>query len=153
MYLNEWKVHVILESMNASERFDPHAASAEIDRAAARVRRARWWYVAASAVMAVYSAAFYIGLMAYPERLEDLVIPGLLLVMAVLGFMCWRQRMVSRGTSRVETAVIVSSVCLGAVAAVANQSAIPEGLTVWAVLVGVLPGLPFAWLAWRAARR
>ncbi|WP_156926073.1 hypothetical protein [Glycomyces arizonensis] len=139
--------------MNTSESFDPRAASAEIDRAAARVRRARWWYVAAWAVMAVYSAAFYIGLMAYPERFEDLVIPAMLLVVAILGFMSWRQRMVSRGASRVETTVILSSICLGAVAAVVNESAVPDGLTVWAVLVGVLPAIPFAWLAWRAARR
>lgn len=131
----------------------PREALDAIDRAGRRVRRERWWYVASSALMALYTAAFYIGMIAAPDTVEDFVLPGVAFVVVFAGVVGLRMRMVDRTARRIESRVIWTSVGLAVPAMLLNKFVLPEGLTPWAVLVGVLPAVPFAFLAWRVARR
>lgn len=140
-----------MDSVTPSE-MDPRAALETIDRSSRRVRRERWWYVAAALLMAGFTAAFYIGLTAFPATVGDLVLPGALLVAAFAGFIGLRQRMVARVANRMENVVIWVSVGLAVPTMVLSRFVVPDGFTLWAVLVGVLPAVPFAVLAWRVAR-
>jgi hypothetical protein len=131
---------------------DPQAALDAIDRAGQRVRRQRWWYVCAALVMAGFTAAFYIGMAAFPATVDALVLPGVLLVAAVTGLIGLRQRMVDRVAGRWENALMWASVGLALPTLALIRFVVPDGFTIWAVLVGVLPAVPFAVLAWRVAR-
>jgi uncharacterized membrane protein YhaH (DUF805 family) len=139
--------------MTNPQDIDPRTALSEIDRVDGRVRRDRWWPVAAALTMAVFTAAFYTGLKAFPETADDLVLPGVLMVLALLGLIALRRRVVDRGDNRREERTIWTSVCLAVVTILLNRFVVPDGLTPWVVLVGLLPAAPFVILAWRIARR
>ncbi|MEV1330380.1 hypothetical protein AB0J20_12475 [Micromonospora costi] len=132
---------------------DPSAALSEIHRVDRRVRRDRWWPVAAAVIMAVYTAAFYIGLKAFPEAADGFVLPGVLLVTALLGLIAFRRRVVDRGDTRREEMTVWTSIGLAVVTILLNRFVVPDGLTPWVVLVGLLPAAPFLLLAWRITRR
>ncbi|RKN52955.1 hypothetical protein D7193_24470 [Micromonospora costi] len=117
------------------------------------MRRDRWWPVAAALIMAVFTAAFYTGLKAFPETVDDFVLPGVLLVMALLGLIAFRRRVVDRGDTRREELTVWASVGLALVTILLNRFVLPDGLTPWVVLVGLLPAAPFLLLAWRITRR
>ena len=131
---------------------DPHTALQEIDRVDRRVRRGRWWQVASALVMMFFSAAFYIGLKAFPGTAENLVLPVILLVFTLISLIAWRQRVVDRGDKRLEERTAWISLGLAAVTVALNAFVVPDGLSVWVVLAGLLPAIPFAVLAWRFAR-
>ena len=139
--------------MTESPDIDPRAALSEIDRVDRRVRRDRWWPVAAALTMAAFTAAFYIGLTAFPGSADDFVLPGVLVVMAILMLITFRRRVVDRGDHRREERTIWASIGLAVVTIVLNRFVVPDGLTPWVVLVGLLPALPFMVLAWRIAHR
>jgi peptidoglycan/LPS O-acetylase OafA/YrhL len=133
---------------------DPRVAWQEIDRVDRRVRRGRWWRVAAALFMAAFLATFYIGLKAYPDTADDLVLPGMLLALAILGLIGWRQRVADRDGKREEERTTWASLGLAVVTIGLNALVLPDnGLTLWVVLAGLLPAVPFAVLAWRIARR
>jgi hypothetical protein len=133
---------------------DPRTALQEIDRVDRRVRRGRWWQVASALLAAVFLATFYIGLKAYPGTANGLVIPGFLVAFAVLGLIAWRRRVADRGDRRQEENAAWASMGLALITIGLNAFVLPDdGLTLWVVLVGLLPALPFAFLAWRIARR
>jgi uncharacterized membrane protein len=132
---------------------DPRTALSEIHRVDRRVRRDRWWLVVAALTMAVFTAAFYTGLKAFPETADDYVLPGVLLVTALLGLIALRRRVVDRGDNRREERTIWASIGLAGVTILLNRFVVPDGLTPWVVLVGLLPAAPFVVLAWRIARR
>ncbi|GAA1774412.1 hypothetical protein [Luedemannella helvata] len=139
--------------MTESPDMDPRTALSEIDRVGRRVRRDRWWPVAAALTMAAFTAAFYIGLKAFPGTADDYVLPGVLVVTAILVLITFRRRVVDRGDNRREERTVWASIILAVVTIVLNRFVVPDGLTPWGVLVGVLPALPFMVLAWRTARR
>lgn len=133
---------------------DPRDALREIDRVDQRVRRGRWWQVAYALVCAVFFASFYIGLKAYPGTAENLVLPAMLLVVAILWLLSLRRRVVDKDDKRLGEKAGWVSLGLAAITVVLNAFVVPNnGLTVWVVLVGLLPAIPFVVLAWRFARR
>lgn len=148
--MNGGEVNAIMESMTGIE---PQAALQEIDRVDRRVRRSRWWRIAAAVIMGVFTAAFYIGLKAYPGTADDYVLPGLLLVLALLGLVALGRRVAGRDDRRQEERVVWASLGLAVVTIVLNRFLVPSGLNAWVVLTGLLPAVPFAVLAWRIAKR
>jgi hypothetical protein len=132
---------------------DPRTALEEIDRVDRRVRRGRWWQVASALVMMFFSAVFYIGLKAYPGTADNLVLPVILLTFTLVSLIAWRQRVAGKDDKRLEQKAGWVSLGLAAVTVTLNWWVLPDGLSVWTVLAGLLPAIPFAVLAWRFASR
>ena len=131
----------------------PRSALSEVDRVRRRIRARRWWHVASALVMTVSLTAYYIAMASWPRRVDDFVLPGVLVVVAVLAFIGWRTRSVDPRAERLETRTILLSLALALVTIAVNRFVLPEGLSAGTVLTGLLPGLPFAYLAWRVGRR
>lgn len=128
-------------------------ALSEVDRVRRRIRARRWWHVASALVMTVALTAYYIAMASWPRRVDDYVLPGVLVTVAVLGFIGWRIRSVDPRAQRLETPAVLVSLALALVTIAVNRFLLPEGLSAGTVLTGLLPGLPFLYLAWRVGRR
>jgi len=143
--------------MSTSEdntRPSPSAAAEALssaDAAARRIRSRRGWYIAGTLVMAVALAAFSIALASWPDRLADLIIPGLLVVGAILALLAWSGRTIPTAAVAVSNRVVFISAALMVVTLLLNRL-LPAGFSGWVVLTGLLPALPFLYLAWRVAR-
>ncbi|UJP11582.1 hypothetical protein L2X99_08935 [Microbacterium sp. KUDC0406] len=122
------------------------------DAVARRIRSRRRWYIAGALVMALALAGFTIALAVWPDRLADVIIPGLLVVLALLAVLAWSGRTIPTGAVAVTNRVVLVSAVLMVVALLLNRMILPEGFSVWAVLTALLPALPFLYLAWRTAR-
>lgn len=129
----------------------PQAAVSEIDGVNRRVRQNRWPVVAAL-TMAVLSAAFYIGLKALPETAHDLLLPSVVMAVLTVGVIAIRRSVVHRGSGHRTELALLTSVGLALVTIYLNRFVLPEGLTLSAVLLGLLPSIPFVVLAWWVAR-
>lgn len=132
----------------------PSAAAEAIssaEAAARRIRSRRGWYIAGALVMAVALAAFSIALASWPDRLADLIIPGLLVVGAILALLTWSGRTIPTTAVAVSNRVVLVSAVLMVVTLLLNRL-LPAGFSVWVLLTGLLPALPFLYLAWRVAR-
>lgn len=140
-------------SMTVPAGVDPHEALNEIHRMNQRVRRARWSYVLTAMIMAVYTAGMYIGVKSFPHTVPAFVLPWLLLTGGLLALIAFRRRVVDRDARRIEERVAYLSMGLGLVAIILNMFVVPDGFTVWSVLVGLLPAVPFLVRAWQVARR
>lgn len=126
-------------------------ALSSADAAARRIRSRRGWYIAGTLVMAVALAAFSIALASWPDRLADLIIPGLLVVGAILALLAWSGRTIPTAAVAVSNRVVFISAALMVVTLLLNRL-LPAGFSGWVVLTGLLPALPFLYLAWRVAR-
>ncbi|WP_027945219.1 hypothetical protein [Amycolatopsis taiwanensis] len=137
-----------------TERSDlaPQGAPSEIDRANRRVRQDGWWPVAASVLMAVFSAAFYIGLKALPETAHNLLLPDVVLAVIIVGVAAIRRSVVNRGAGHRAELAVLTSVGLALVTIYLNRFVMPDDLTPLAVHIGLLPSIPFAVYAWWVAR-
>jgi hypothetical protein len=122
------------------------------DAVARRINAQRWWYVVGALVMAAALTAFTIALASWPERLAEVIIPGLLAVGAILALLAWCGRTVPAAATASTSRVVYLSAGLTLVALLLIRLVLPEGFSAWAVLVGLLPGLPFIALAWRVSR-
>lgn len=123
-----------------------------VDVAARRIRVRRAWYIAGALVMAAALAVVNIVLASWPERLADVIVPGLLVVVAILAAFAWFGRgVLAAGAVSTNRAVYLSAVLM-VVTFLLNRLLIPEGFSGWVVLTGLLPALPFIALAWRAGR-
>lgn len=130
-----------------------HDALAEVERVRRRIRSRRWWHVASGLVTAVFLTAYYIAMAAWPEQADDFVLPAMGAVFVILLLMQWRMRAVPREAARLEENTVWVSLGLALVTIALNAFVLPEGLSVWIILTGVLPALPFLYLAWRVGRR
>ena len=126
-------------------------ALSSADAAARHIRSRRGWYIAGTLVMAVALAAFSIALASWPDRLADLIIPGLLVVGAILALLAWSGRTIPTAAVAVSNRVVFISAALMVVTLLLNRL-LPAGFSGWVVLTGLLPALPFLYLAWRVAR-
>jgi len=126
-------------------------ALSSADAAARRIRSRRGWYIAGTLVMAVALAAFSIALASWPDRLADLIIPGLLVVGAILALLAWSGRTIPTSAVAVSNRVVFISAALMVVTLLLNRL-LPVGFSGWVILTGLLPALPFLYLAWRVAR-
>ena len=84
-------------------------ALSSADAAARRIRSRRGWYIAGTLVMAVALAAFSIALASWPDRLADLIIPGLLVVGAILALLAWSGRTIPTAAVAVSNRVVFIS--------------------------------------------
>lgn len=122
------------------------------DAVARRVRSHRRWYIAGTLVMGVVVAAFTTASIAWPERLAEVVIPGLVVVALILAALTWSGRTVPTAATGLSNRMIYLSAGLLLAALLLDRFALPEGFSVWAVVLGILPALPFLYLAWRVSR-
>jgi len=122
------------------------------DAVARRIRSHRRWYIAGALVMAVTMIAFTIVLASWPSRLAQVIIPGLVVAAAILVGLAWWGRTVPAAATAATNRTVFLSALLVVVALVLIRLFLPEGFSSWAVLTGLLPGLPFIYLAWRVAR-
>jgi hypothetical protein len=102
--------------------------------------------------MAVALGAFTIALASWPERLAELIIPGLLVVGVILAVLAWCGRTVPAAATARTNRTVYLSAGLTVVALLLIRLVLPEGFSAWAVLTGLLPALPFLYLAWRVGR-
>jgi hypothetical protein len=122
------------------------------DAVARRIRARRRWYVAGALVMAAALTAFTIALASWPERLAEVVVPGLLAVAAILAVLAWCGRTVPAAATALTNRTVYQSAALMLVALLLIRLVLPEGFSAWAGLTGLLPGLSFIWLAWKVGR-
>ncbi|MBS1697919.1 MAG: hypothetical protein JST25_05900 [Actinobacteria bacterium] len=133
---------------------DPRAAAdslAAADAIARRIRSHRRWYVVGALVMAVALAAFTVAVVSWPDQLAELIIPGILVIGGVLAILAWRGRTIPTAASAANRVIVVTAVLM-IVVFLLNRFVLPEGFTAWALLVGLLPALPFVYLARRVGR-
>ncbi|HEY1180353.1 MAG TPA: hypothetical protein VGF17_29710, partial [Phytomonospora sp.] len=90
---------------------------------------------------------------AWPDDVGDYVLPWLAVTMGVLLLMKWRMRAVPREAARLEERAVWISLGLALVTIAVNNLLLPPGFSVWIVLTGMLPALPFLHAAWRVGRR
>lgn len=127
------------------------ASLAAADDIARRIRSHRRWYIVGALVMAIALAAFTIALASWPDQLAEVIIPGILVIGGILALLAWRGRTVPAAASTANRVVYVSA-GLMVVAFLLNRFILPSGFTGWSLLVGLLPAVPFVYLAWRVAR-
>lgn len=122
------------------------------DTVARRIRSHRRWYIAGALVMATALIAFTIALGSWPEHLAEVIIPGLVAVGAILAVLGWCGRTVPATATVWTNRMMYLSAGLTVVALLLIRLVLPEGFSAWIVLTGLLPGLPFLYLAWRVSR-
>jgi hypothetical protein len=133
----------------------PSAAVEALDAAdavARRIRSRRRWYVAGALVMAAALTAFTTALASWPERLAEVIIPGVLAVGAILAVLAWCGRTVPAAATALTERTVYQSAGLMLVALFLIRLVLPEGFSAWAGLTGLLPGLSFISLAWKVSR-
>lgn len=126
-------------------------ALSSADAAAGRVRSRRHWYTAGALVMAAAMLTFNVALAAWPDRLANVIVPGLVLVLAILALLAWSGRTVPTAATATTNRVMLVSAVLMITTLLLNRL-LPAGFSGWVVLTGLLPALPFLYLAWRVAR-
>ena len=126
-------------------------ALSSTEAVARRIRSRRGWYIASTLVMATTMGAFSISLVSWPDRLADLIIPGLLVIAAILALLAWSGRTIPTAAIALTNSVVLLSAALMVVALLLHRL-LPVGFSGWALLTGLLPALPFLYLAWRVAR-
>lgn len=144
----------MLTPAHSDDRF-PSTASESLEIAetmSRRIRARRGWYIVGALVMAVVLAAFVVALAAWPEHLAQVIVPGLILVGAILAVLGWSGRTMPAATVTATNRVVGASAVLLLVALLLIRFVLPEGFSVWTALIGALPALPFLYLAWRAGR-
>lgn len=141
-------------SFNPHYSGDPEPAEVlgEVFRVRERIRARRWWYVAESLVMASSLTVFYIAIHAWPDLVATWLLTGLVVVTGVLALMQRHRRSVPTPARKWEGRAMLLSFGLVLVCLPVYRFLLPEGLSLWLALVGLLPGLPFAVLAWRVGR-
>lgn len=112
----------------------------------------RWWYLAAALIMAIALAAFYVGIKAFPQSTGGYVLPGALVTVLLAAGAGYRVKVLNSRMARHERTALIAAAALSVVTILLHQFAVPDGLSVWTVLTGVLPALPFVVLAWRSQR-
>ncbi|MGH3469600.1 MAG: hypothetical protein ACRDQF_17920 [Thermocrispum sp.] len=116
------------------------------------MRAYRWWYFAAAVIMAIALAAFYVGVKAYPQSFGGSVLPGLLVTVLLLAGCLYRLRVTDTAMASAERLALAAAAALSVVTVLLQAFAVADGLSVWTVITGVLPALPFLLLAWQAQR-
>lgn len=122
------------------------------DAAGSRIRSRRRWYVAGALVLAVALAGFVIALASWPDRLAEVIVPGILVVLALLSLLAWCGRTIPSAAVKTTNRAVFASAVAIVVALVLNRFLLPAGFSGWVVLTGLLPALPFLYLAWRVSR-
>jgi len=135
-----------------SSPWTPSAALGAADAASRRVRSRRRWYIAGAVVMAAALVAFSVTLASWPDRLAQVIVPGLVGVLAILALLAWCGRTLPTGTVAATNRALFLGAALLVVTLLLDRLLLPDGFSGWSVLAGVLPGLPFLWLARRVTR-
>lgn len=131
---------------------EPSEALSEVVRVSERIRAHRWWYVAESLVLASSLTVFYIAIHTWPDLVATWLLTGLVVVTGVLALMQRHRRSVPTPARKWEGRAMLLSFGLVLVCLPVYRFLLPEGFSLWLALVGLLPGLPFAVLAWRVSR-
>jgi len=113
------------------------------------VQAGRWWYFAAAVVMAIALGAFYVGLKAYATAY---VLPALLVTVLLAAGCVYRLRVTDSPLAHHERTALGAGAALSVVTILLHAFAVPDGLSAWTVVTGVLPALPFLLLAWQSQR-
>lgn len=122
------------------------------DSVVRRTRSHHRWYIVGALVMAATLTAFTIALAAWPEPLAAVVVPGLLVVGAILAVLARLGRAVPAEATAWIGRTLWLSAGLMLVALLLIRLVLPPGISVWVGLAGLLPALPFLQLARRLNR-
>lgn len=133
---------------------DPEAGAAltEIARVQGHVRARRWWYVAESLVVATSLTIFYVAIHSWPDLVATWLLTGVVVVTGILALLQRHRRSVPTPAKKAEARALWVSAGLVLVCLPIYRFLLPDGFSLWVLLVGTLPGLPFAVLAWRVSR-
>lgn len=124
----------------------------EISRVHEQVRARRWWYVAEALLMSCSLTLFYVALHAWPDLVDRWFLTGVVVMTAVFALLGWRRRSVPAPAQQWEGRALGVSFVLVFVCVPVYRFLLPDGFSLWVVLAGLLPGLPFAVLAWKVGR-
>lgn len=105
--------------------------------------------------MTIALAAFYVGIKAVttaPDSSSDYVLPGALVTVLLLAGFGFRLRFTDSALARQERLALAAAAALSVVTILLHVFVVPDGLSAWTVLTGVLPALPFLLLAWQSQR-
>lgn len=114
--------------------------------------RTRWWYFAAAAIMAIALGAYYVGLKSYSSSAGGSVLLGLFVTVLLLAGWAYRLRVADTRMAPFERTTLLTAAGLSVLTVLLHAFVVDDGLTVWSVITGVLPALPFGWLAARSLR-
>lgn len=131
---------------------EPQAALAELARVQQQMRARRWWYVATAVIMAISLTAFYTGILIAPHVVDAWILPGAVIVIALLFLLQWRARSLPAPAKALETRVVWISMGLVLVLVLARML-LGENFSPWFGVLGVLPAVPWAVVAWQVGRR
>lgn len=131
---------------------EPRTALSEITRVREQIRARRWWYVAESLVMASSLTVFYVAIHAWPDLVATWLLLGAVIVTGVLALLQRHRRSLPAPAQKLEARALWISLGLVLLCLPVYRFLLPDGFSLWTVVVGVLPGLPFAVLAWKVSR-
>src|SRR5699024_4961816 len=145
---------VVTVSSNSYYSSDPESVEVlgEVARVREQIRARRWWYVAESLVMASSLTVFYVAVHAWPDLVATWLLAAAAIVTGLLALLQRHRRSVPTPAKKWENRTLWISFGLVLVCLPIYRFLLPDGLSLWVVLVGLLPGLPFAVLAWRVSR-
>lgn len=131
---------------------EPGKVLGEVVRVRERIRARRWWYVAESLVMASSLTVFYVAIHSWPDLVAAWLLAAAVVVTGLLALMQRHRRSVPTPARKWEGRAMLLSFGLVLVCLPVYRFLLPDGFSLWLVLAGLLPGLPFAVLAWRVSR-
>lgn len=140
-------------SDSGAARSSATESGADGARAVDKVRANHWWYAATCLIMAIAVAAYYVGLKAFPVGPGGYLVPAVMVPVLLAAGCAYRLKVSDTVTARLELITLGTAAWLSVVTIVLHTLLLADGLTVWTVLAGVLPGLPFVWLASRTRRK
>lgn len=130
----------------------PQAAATEIDRTAHQVRqRARWQGWLFLAVAAV-NFGFFLAVGSAGRTISQALSPLPILLVVVIFLVASRQPVVGRDAARINKPVVVAGLATAIAGLVLYQTVMPQGFTLWLVLLAAFMVTPFLAGAWRWLR-
>lgn len=102
--------------------------------------------------MAGSLTTFYIAIHAWPDFVATWLLAFAVIVTGIIALLQRFGRNVPTVATKWENRSFWTSLCLVVVCVPIYRFFLPDGFSPWLVLMGLLPGLPYAVLAWRVSR-
>lgn len=131
---------------------EPREALREAALVGERIRGRRWWFVAESLVMAASLTVFYIAIHAWPDLVDTWFLTGLIVVVGLLVLLQRHRKSLPTPAQRWQDRTLWISLGLVLVCLPLYRFLLPQGFSLWLVLAGLLPGVPYVVLAFRVSR-
>jgi cation transport ATPase len=130
----------------------PQAAADEISRTFHQVRRRARWQGWLFLAVAVVNFGFYIAVGSAGVTVARALSPLPVLLAVVTFLVASRQPLVSRDAARINKPVVLAGLATAIAGLVLYQTVMPQGFTVWLILLALFMVTPFLAGAWRWLR-